>query len=78
MTVHLKTRVLPGKRIEVSNEGLAEGQDVEVTITPVPSDQQSKTQGLMELIDSFPPGPHSAPTWEEIERQFREERDSWD
>jgi hypothetical protein len=78
MTVHVKTRVLPGKRIEVSNEGLSEGQDVEVTITPLSKPADSKSRGLVELIDSFPPGPRSAPTWEEIERQFREERDSWD
>jgi hypothetical protein len=29
-------------------------------------------------LDSLPPGPRSAPTWDEIERQFREERGAWD
>ena len=35
MTVHIKTRVLPGNRIEISAAGLSEGQDVDVAITPV-------------------------------------------
>jgi hypothetical protein len=26
----------------------------------------------------LPPGPRSARTWDEIERQFQEERDAWD
>jgi hypothetical protein len=33
---------------------------------------------VLEFLDALPPGPRSAPTWDEIERQFREERDAWD
>lgn len=77
MTVQVKTRVLAGNRIEVSADGLREGQDVEVTITPI-HEASPKKRGIMEFIKSLPPGPRSAKSWEEVERQFREERESWD
>ena len=35
-------------------------------------------RSVLELLDALPPGPRSAPTWDEIERQFQEERDAWD
>ena len=35
-------------------------------------------RSVLEFLDALPPGPRSAPTWEEIERQFQEERDAWD
>jgi hypothetical protein len=77
MTIHVKTRVLAGNRIEVKAEGLREGEDVEVTIKPAQPETKPR-RGLLTFIDSLPPGPRSAKTWEEFERQFREERDSWD
>ena len=33
---------------------------------------------LVEWLRSLPPGPRSADTWADVERQLREERDSWD
>ena len=57
----------------------AAGQVVEVTVTvPDPAPADKPAMGIYDLIKSFPPGPRSAESWEEIERQFREERDSWD
>jgi hypothetical protein len=35
-------------------------------------------RSVLEFLDALPPGPRSAPTWDEIERQFREERDEWE
>jgi hypothetical protein len=78
MTLHVTTKVLPGKRIEISAAELSEGQDVEVTITPVAQPAPPRRQGIMEFIRSLPPGPRSAQTWEEVERQFQEERDAWE
>ncbi len=34
-------------------------------------------RSVVEFLDSSPPGPRSAPTWDEIEQQFSEERDAW-
>ena len=79
MTVQITTRVLPGNKIEVTDPGLQEGQDVQVTITPVPETPQPQGgRDILDFIDSLPPGPRSAATWEEFERQFQEERDAWD
>lgn len=38
----------------------------------------SPRRSVLEVLDSLPPGPRSASTWDEIERQFQEERRSWD
>ena len=35
-------------------------------------------RSVLEFLDALPPGPRSAPTWDEIERRFQEERDAWD
>jgi hypothetical protein len=35
-------------------------------------------RSVLDYLDSLPPGPRSAPTWEEIERRFQGERDGWD
>ena len=79
MTVQVKTRVLAGSKIEVTAPGLLEGQDVEVTIAPVPeTPPPNETGDMLEFMESLPPGPRSAATWEEVERQFREEREAWD
>ncbi len=78
----VKTTVLPGHRIELSAPQLPEGEEVEVFITlPELANGTSEsipTQGVWDFIQSLPPGPRSADSWEEIERRFREERDSWD
>lgn len=77
-TVHINTHVLPGKRIEVSADDLQVGQNVRVTIEPIVEEQTTGRRGLIEFLDSLPPGPRSASSWEELERQLREERDAWD
>jgi hypothetical protein len=78
MTLHVTTRVLPGNRIEVNTAGIPEGQDVEVTITPLAKNGESSSQNVLDFIDSLPPGPRSAASWTDLERQIQEERASWD
>jgi hypothetical protein len=74
-TIRVQTAVLPGGRVEVASAELPVGQSVEVTITvPTPAPKM----GVYDFIKSLPPGPRSAESWEEIERQFQEERNSWD
>jgi hypothetical protein len=78
-TIRVQTTVLPGGKVEVDVPGATAGQSVEVTVTvpdPVPADKPP--MGIYDLIMSFKPGPRSAESWEEIERQFQEERNSWD
>ena len=56
---------------------LREGQDVDIFVIPRP-DEGLPRMSPVELLDTLPAGPRSAPTWDEIERQFQEERDAWD
>ncbi len=82
-TLRVTTRVQPGHRIEIEAPELAEGEEVTVTVTSpgalAPGDPQAPARGsLWQLIRDLPPGPRSAPRWEEIERELQEDRDSWD
>ncbi len=70
-------KVLPGSRIELSAPGLEEGQAVEVILL-LPQTPASERLSALDIIKSLPPGPHSYSTWEEFERAFQEERNSWD
>jgi hypothetical protein len=74
---HVTARVQSGNKIEITAPELREGQDVDVFLVPRPSESLPR-RSVLELLDSLPPGPRSAPTWDEIERRFQEGRDSWD
>jgi hypothetical protein len=79
MTVHVRTRVLPGNKVEVTANGLREGQDVEVTIRPLTKNERAGGQGgILDFIDSLPPSRKTPEEWAQFEREFQEERDSWD
>jgi len=62
--------------LEITAPELQEGQDVDVFLVPRPP-MTSSRPNVLEFLDSLPPGPRSAPTWDEVERQFQEERDTW-
>jgi hypothetical protein len=71
------TTVQPGHRIEVIVPEVEVGQKVEVIVVdeaPIEAPRQS----MLEFLDSLPPRNYTKQEWEEIERQFQEERDSWD
>lgn len=75
--LHVTTTVQPGNKIEITAPELAEGQTVHVFVLesePVSSDYRS----VVDFLKSLPPGPRSFKTWEEFEKHFQEERDSWD
>ncbi len=80
--LRVTTRVLPGNRVEIVAPELTEGDAVEVFVVmpeaPPQSEPNAPRQSLMEFLQSLPPGPRSAATWEEIERSLQEDRDSWD
>jgi len=71
--VQLKTRVLPGKRIEVENAELVEGEEVQVTITPAvtgqPPDETPEewSRRFLEWANSHKDFPELAP--EAFERE---------
>ena len=75
--LHLTARVQPGNKIEITAPDLKEGQEVDVFLIPR-APQRPPRRTVLEFLDALPPGPRSAPTWDEIERRFQEERDAWD
>ena len=77
VALHITARVQPGHKIEISVPEVIEGETVEVFLV-LPRKPAAPRLSMLEFLDSLPPGPRSAPTWEEIERHFQEERASWD
>jgi hypothetical protein len=75
--LHLQATVLPGKKIEITADELREGDRVDVFLV-VSKRDKGTSPSLVEFLDSLPPGPRSFATWEEVERAFKQERDSWE
>jgi hypothetical protein len=75
--LYIKARVQSGNKIEINAPELQEGQEVDIFLIPRPSAAPAR-RSVLDFLDSLPPGPRSAPTWDEIERQFHEERAAWD
>ncbi len=79
--LRITTRVLPGNRVEVSAPQLKEGETVDVIVVlpePAVSDPSPPRRSMLDLIQSLPPGPRSAASWEDVERNLQADRDSWD
>ena len=81
--IKLTARVLPGKRIEFTPSELTEGEDVEIFVAlPVEhsssASEDGRKQGVWDFIRSLEPKQLTPSEWEQIEREFREERDAWD
>ncbi len=79
----LKTRVLPGRRIEVTAPELPENADVELIVllpegVASAAEEQSQPQGVWDYVQSLTPVQRTPDEWAEIEREFQEERNSWD
>lgn len=76
--LHLTTRVGPGHEVEITAPELAEVETVEVFLVTTRSTENAvRKRPMIEILGSMPPGPRSAHSWEEFERQFQEERHSW-
>ena len=76
--IHLHTVVLPGGRIEVAHPNLPVGQSVDLAVTLTDIAPVSPTIGILDFLNSLPTGPRSTESWEEFERQFQEEKNSWE
>jgi hypothetical protein len=74
--IRITTRVLPGNRVEVLIPPGSEGEDVEVIVVLPEKKQQSRKSALDILEEAHKHGPFRSV--EEIDRDLRAERDSWD
>jgi hypothetical protein len=74
-TLKIQTEVLPGNKIEVDAPELSVGDRVDVTVvrTQPGAPRRSAVEVLDEIYARIPPGDP-----EEMDRRWREERDSWD
>ena len=70
-------QVLPGHRVEIMAPELNDGDWVEVVVN---TSQRPRTApvSLLDFIDSLPQGPRSAASWDELETQLHQDRQSWD
>ncbi len=75
--LRVTAEVQAGRRIEISVPEFREGQQVDVIVVPHRAEPATR-RSLLEFLDRLPHGPRSAPSWEEVERRFQEERDAWD
>ncbi len=71
-TYSIRTKVLPGGRIEYQSPELTEGDVVLVNIVI-----EGPKKSIEEIIGDYPGG-QSFKTGAEVDQYIREERDSWD
>lgn len=70
-------QVLPGHRVEFVAPELKDGDWVEVVVNSSQTPVSNHTT-LLDFIDALPQEPRSAPNWEALETQLRQDRQSWD
>ena len=72
--LHLRTTILPGGRIEIVDQGLPEGETVDVVVTPsAPTPHRSAVDILAEA-----PGQRLFKTAAEVDSHIEAERESWE
>ncbi|KJH72190.1 hypothetical protein [Aliterella atlantica] len=75
--LHITTKVLPGNKIEIQIPEAAIGDRVDVFVV-LPEKPESKRHCVVDLIEEIRSKRLSFRTTEDIDRQVREERESWD
>jgi len=74
-TLHVRTSVLPGNRVEVTAPQLKEGQAVDVFVI-ARDDAKGPTPSALDVIKDLK-GHRLFQTPEEVDRYLQEERNSW-
>ena len=72
-TLHVRTTVLPGGKVEIVDQGLTEGENVEVVISPTPV---PTGRSIMEILNSGPER-RLFQTAEEVKAYLKEEKAAW-
>ena len=74
--LHLTTKVLPGNKIEIEIPEGEIGDTVDVFVV-LPKKPESKKRSVLEIIEESR-SRNTLRSAEDIDRQIREERESWD
>jgi len=75
--IHVKTKVLPGNRVEVKTPGFGEGASVEVFVVQPEAPGLSRCS-MLELLESLPAETRLFESAAQADHFLQEERDSWD
>ena len=73
-SLHIRTTVQPGGRVEVLDQELTEGESVDVVISPTPA---PTGRSIMEILNSGPER-RLFQTAKEVKAYLAEEKASWD
>lgn len=74
--IHIKTKVLPGKKIQVFSGSLVEGQTVDVFVVSSTS-SHTKRKSVLQLLETTS-APNVFSTSEEVDAYMLRERESWE
>ena len=74
--LHIRTQVLAGGRVELSDPELAEGEVVDVVVTPI-APSLEKREAFVRFLRGLPSN-RTLQEWEQFERYYQTERDSWE
>ena len=72
-TLHIRTKVLPGGKIEIVNPELTVGEDVDVVVNSISSPQRRSVVDILEEA----PGGLLFKTAEDVASYLKEEKKSW-
>lgn len=75
--LRITTQVLPGNKIEIQIPQAEIGDNVDVFVI-LPEKTESKRRSVVELIEQIRSERPSFRTTEDIDKQLKEERESWD
>jgi hypothetical protein len=76
--IHLKTKVLPGGKIELELTQANEGEEVDVFVIMSSTKPSQPRPSVIDILDEIHSRrPHGRST-EEIDRELQAERDAWD
>ena len=73
-TLHVRTKVLPGGKIEIVDQELPVGEDVDVVVTHSRSTERRSAVDIL----AEAPGHRLFKTAKEVDDYIKEERASWD
>jgi hypothetical protein len=74
--LHLKTTVLPGGKIEVTEQALPAGEEVEVIVL-LPESPVATRRSAVDILDEAP-GHRLFKTAVDVDAYLQQEREAWD
>ena len=74
--MRIRTKVLPGSKIEITSVSLVEGEQVDVIIV-LPTKSRRRRRKVWDVLMTTSP-PHLFKTADDVDRYLEKERASWD